>query len=129
MKKPVLIMAAAAALALLGASTLDCLAVEKEKPETIKDVMKLAHKGEHSLSKKVSQGKASDAEIKQLLGYYKLMATQKPPRGTEESWKEKTSALVHSTEALSRHEAGAIDQFKEAVNCKACHSVHKPEKK
>jgi len=129
MKKSICLIAAAAALALPSSIILKTHAVEAQKPENTKEVMKLAHKGEDSISKRVSQGKGTNEEIKLLLSYYKVMEKDEPPRGSKESWHEKTTALVKAAESLSRHEPGAVQKYKEAVNCKACHSEHKPEKK
>jgi hypothetical protein len=123
------ILAVAVAAATTGILNFHANAIEAHKAENTKDVMKLAHKGEDSISKRVSEGKGTDEEIKLLLSYYKLMAREEPPRGSKESWHEKTAALVKATEALSNHQAGAVQMYKEAVNCKACHSQHKPEKK
>jgi hypothetical protein len=95
----------------------------------IKQVMKTYHKapkGVDPVCKKASDGKASSAEIKSLLAAYKTLATAKPPRGDESSWKGKTTALVAATEAMQKGTPDGVARYKEAVNCKACHSVHKP---
>ncbi|MEX2176916.1 MAG: hypothetical protein WD872_21290, partial [Pirellulaceae bacterium] len=66
---------------------------EDAKPKhTIKDVMKLAHKG--GLMKKVVEGKASDEEKTKLVELYVALAGNKPPKGDEAAWKEKTDAVV-----------------------------------
>ncbi len=43
------------------------------------------------------------------------------------SWKEKTSKLLTAAQSLEKGEADAANKYKEALNCKACHSVHKPD--
>ena len=53
------------------------------------------------------------------------MATQKPAKGDEASWKTKTAALVSAAKDLVEKKAGAADALKKASDCKACHSVHK----
>ena len=94
----------------------------EEKPKyTIKQVMKTAHKG--GLLKKVSEGKASDEEKKQLVELYEAMAALKPPKGEESSWKEKTTALVEA--AKEAQEGKGVEKLKAAADCKACHSGHK----
>ena len=37
------------------------------------------------------------------------------------------NSLVAAAQSLQKGEAGATAKYKDAVNCKACHSVHKPE--
>lgn len=101
-----------------------------EEKDPIQEVMKTCHKapkGVDPVCKKAVDGKASPAEVKQLVAGYKILATAKPPKGDEASWKEKTSKLLAAAQAL---ESGAPDgaaRYKEAVNCKACHTVHKPD--
>lgn len=90
---------------------------------TIKDVMKSAMKG--GLNKTVAQGKASDAQKKELLELYKALHEAKPPKGEEKSWDEKTHALLDAAQAAVDGKADAGDQLKKAANCKACHDVHK----
>ncbi|MCS6850266.1 MAG: hypothetical protein NZ700_03735, partial [Gemmataceae bacterium] len=58
----------------------------------IKTVMEKAHKS--GLLKKVTSGKASDAEKKELCELYVALAANKPPRGDVASWKSKTEAIV-----------------------------------
>jgi hypothetical protein len=109
-------------------STVRTLAADSDDGP-IKEVMKTYHKapkGVDPVCKKASDGKASSAEIKNLLVAYKTLATAKPPKGDESSWKEKTTALVAATEAMQKGTADGVARYKEAVNCKACHSVHKP---
>jgi hypothetical protein len=93
---------------------------------TTKEIMKKAHKGDNALVKKVQKGEASKEEIKQLLDWYKIMATEEPPKGELASWKEKCAALVSATEKLSK-DASALPEFKKAVSCKSCHMAHKPD--
>lgn len=92
---------------------------EDEKPKyTIKDVMKTAHKA-GTLKDKVVNGTATDEEKKLLIAMYEAMATSKPPKGAEASWKEKTAALLVAAKE------GDVDKLKAASNCMACHREHK----
>ncbi|HAV63701.1 MAG TPA: hypothetical protein DCY13_15210 [Verrucomicrobiales bacterium] len=100
---------------------------EKKNPKDIHDVMEWTHKGRESMVAKVRDGNGTAAEIETLLRYYKFMATQKPPQGDEAAWKERTAALVAATEKLAKKSPDAIENYKKAVNCKACHDVHKPK--
>lgn len=85
---------------------------------TISDVMKTAMKG--GLCAKVAGGKASDAEKAQLVELFTALAANKPPKGDEASWKEKTGAL------LTAAKAGDGAALKKAANCGGCHGAHKP---
>ena len=113
------VLAALAALGLLAGA-----AAQEKAPKSIKDVMK-SHKGKESLVAKVTAGNGSDAENKTVLGLYEALATFKPPKGDEGSWKEKTTALVSAAKELVEKKDGAAAKLKAAANCKACHDIHK----
>jgi hypothetical protein len=98
----------------------------------IKKAMACAHKapqGEKKICEKIVGGTASDTEVKAALDAYKAMADCKPPRGDEAAFKEKVAKLIGATEDVLAKKSGAADSYKAAVNCKACHSEHKPEDK
>ena len=101
---------------------------QADKPKSIKDVMNGAHKGNDSLVKKVNGGKGSADDHKKLLEYWEYLATQKPPKGDEKSWKDKTEALVAAAKDLVDKKDGALEKVKTASTCKACHDVHRPAK-
>jgi hypothetical protein len=102
-------------------------------PKSIKDVMTEAHKapekGKPPLCGKASNGLASRDELKLMISLYEDMAKQKPPVGEEEAFKKKSDALVIATKKLAEDptDKEAIAGYKKAVNCAACHSVHKPK--
>ena len=102
--------------------SLTSTAQEKAKV-TIKDVMKTAHKG--GLMAKVAKGEASADEKKQLVELYTALAADKPPKGDEASWKEKTSNLLAAAKEAAEGKEGAGEKLRAAANCMACHSVHK----
>lgn len=115
-----------ATCALLGTTQ----AADSSDNDPIKVAMKTYHKapkGVDPVCKKAVDGQATPAQIKELVAAYKSMAAAKPPKGDQASWKEKTSKLVAAAMALEKGSPGAAEQYKEAVNCKACHSVHKPD--
>ena len=100
------------------------------KDDPIKQVMKIYHKapkGVDPICKKASDGKASPTELKNLVAAYRSMAKAKPPKGDDASWKEKCARLLSAAEALAGGAPDGAAKYKEAVNCKACHSVHKPD--
>jgi len=108
----------ALAVLVVGAAT------PQDAPKSMKDMMAM-HKGNDSLLNKVTSGKGTDEDHKKLLVAYEWLATQKPSKGDEASWKAKTAALVSAAKDLVDKKAGAADALKKASDCKACHSVHK----
>jgi hypothetical protein len=97
----------------------------EEKPEyTTKQVMKEAHKD--GLLKKVTGGEASDEEKGKLLVLYKALLANDPPKGSKDEWKTRSEAIVVATEALIADKDGSSEKLTAAVNCKACHTPHKP---
>jgi hypothetical protein len=95
-------------------------ATQAQPKYTTKEVMKNAH-GKGKLRDKVSGGSATDEEKRQLVEYYEALAANRPPRGDDASWKEKTAALV---KAAKDAQAGNADALK-MVNCMGCHQAHK----
>ncbi len=128
MKKHITLTACLAAMLAGGALVWQMNAAEAKDP--IKEVMKIYHKapkGVDPICKKAGDGKATPAELKNLVAAYGTMAKAKPSKGDEASWKEKTSKLLAAAQALQSGAPDGAALFKEAVNCKACHSVHKPD--
>jgi hypothetical protein len=121
MKKAIPVVVGLAICALIGVSAASSVSAP---PGTIKDVMAL-HKGNDSLLKKITDGKGTDEDHKKLLEAYEAMATMKPPKGDEASWKMKNEALIAAAKELVEKKAGAVDKLKAASNCKGCHSAHK----
>jgi hypothetical protein len=100
----------------------------QDKPQfTVKEVMQALHKGDDALSKKVSKGEGTPADFNKLVLYYTALPLNTAPKGDATSWKEKSTALLVAAQALETGKPGALDQYKAAVNCNACHSVHKPD--
>lgn len=122
------IAAGAATLLTISALVWQVNAADADGP--IKQVMKAYHKapkGVDPVSKKASDGKASPTELKNMVAAYRTMAKAKPPKGDDASWKEKCDKLLAGTEALASGAPDGLAKYKEAVNCKACHSAHKPD--
>lgn len=118
----------AVVVAALALATFCLAAADDDGP--IKKVMQTYHKapkGTDTVAKKASDGKASPEEIKNLAAAYKTLITAKPPKGDEASWKEKTTKLHTAALGLQKADASAVEKFKEAVNCKVCHSAHRGE--
>jgi hypothetical protein len=107
------------------ALTVVTTAEEAAKPKyTIKQVMKAGH-AKGALKDKVAEGKATDEEKVALIAYYEALAANKPKKGSDESWKEKTTALVAAAKEAAEGKEGAGEKLKTASNCAACHKEHK----
>lgn len=101
-----------------------------EEDNAIKLAMKFAHKapkGEKKLSEKIVEGTAAEADVKKTLDLYKAMLDVKPPEGDQAAFKDKTAKLITATEEVLAKKPDAGAHYKEAANCKACHSDHKPK--
>ena len=96
---------------------------EADKKVAIKEVMKVAMKG--GLTKKVASGKATEEEKKKLAGLFAALHENKPPKGEEESWKQKTEALVNAANDVLAGKEGAGEKLSAAADCMACHKAHK----
>ena len=90
---------------------------------SIKDVMQACMKG--GLCKKVASGEASAEDKAKLVEMFEALAADKPPKGDDASWKEKTAALVAAAKDCAAGKDGAGAALGKAANCMGCHSVHK----
>jgi len=98
---------------------------ETAKPKyTIKQVMQKGQ-GKKGLYQKVVDGTASSDDKTQLVEMFVSMSVQTPKKGTPESWKEKTTALVDAAKAVAKGDTGAMETLKQANNCNACHKSHR----
>lgn len=118
---------AAFGLVAITTSTLVSQAADKKPKYSVEQIMEAINKGDDNVCKRVSQGKASKEDIAKLVEYYKELPANKPPKGDQKSWDEKTAALVKAVEGLKAGAPDALTKFKEAVNCKACHTAHRPD--
>ena len=78
---------------------------QDDKKATIKEVMQVAMKG--GLCKKVAKGEASAEEKKKLAGLFAALHENKPPKGEQASWDEKTKALVDAANDVLAGKEGA----------------------
>lgn len=124
------VVAGVAAL-FLGVLVTSDYAADAKSPikETMQKYHKAPGKDVDPITKKAQAGAASKDEIKGMLASYTAMSKVKPPQGEDKSWADKTAALVAAAAALDKGEAGAVDKYKAAVNCKSCHDVHRPAAK
>lgn len=105
----------------------DAAKQEPAKPKfTAKEVMQKAHQGNNSLFRKVTGGTGTAEDKKQLVEYYTALASNKQPKGDDDSWKTKTTALLKAAEAVDKGDKDGIDLLKKAGDCKSCHDIHRP---
>ena len=114
-----------AVFALVCSVALGLSAADDKKKVTTKVVMKKAMKS--NLHRKAATGKASEAEVKELVALFEALAANKAPKGEAESWKKKTAALLEAAKGVAAGKADAGKALAKSANCKACHSVHKPK--
>ena len=98
---------------------------EAPKQMTIADIMKSIHEGKSSKAVLAPQGKLSDDDLNQMLELYGLMAAMTPPKGDKEHFQQLTHSLITATKGLLAKTPGADDEFKQAADCKSCHSQHR----
>jgi hypothetical protein len=94
-----------------------------QEKTSIKEVMKVAMKG--GLCAKVAKGEANEEEKKKLAGLFAALHENKPPKGEQTSWDEKTNALVAAANDVLAGKEGSGEKLRAAANCMACHSAHK----
>lgn len=124
MRKSILTVAGAA---LLTAGFLTLHAADKPK-HSIKEVMEQGFKGKTSPAARVGKGEGTKDDFKLLADLTRNLPLNTPEMGDAKAWKTKATALAAAAKALADGKAGALEQWKEAANCKACHTDHKPEK-
>jgi len=87
-----------------------------------------ALKGSDSVAGRIREGNATPDDIRLMVELTRQLALNSPPKGELASWTAKTVALRDATKNLADHKPGALEIWKDAANCKACHSLHKPDK-
>jgi hypothetical protein len=94
-----------------------------KKPLTIDDIMRYAMT--RHLVKKVAKKQATPKEQERLVELFKALSKLEPPKGSPESWEEKTAALVVAAEDIIAGKPSHQALMK-AANCAACHKAHRP---
>lgn len=105
----------------------EAVAAEAEAPPamSISTIMKSIHEGKNSKAILAPEGKLSDDDLNQMLELYTLMAAMRPPKGEPEHFQELTRNLIAATKGLLAKTPGADDDYRQAADCKACHSQHR----
>jgi hypothetical protein len=120
------IVAAALGVSLVGGSAA-YRAADKDNLD-IETIMQKAHTPvAKSLFKAVVSGGANQEQKEKLLKLYSDLGKNKPPKGDEEDWKKRTDAIVKAAKDVVDDKEGSLKELKTAVNCKACHDLHKAD--
>ena len=106
-------------------------AADNDQPKyKIKMIMAKAHKGgPNSLRNKVLAGKASKDDLNMLVELYEELGKNTPPKGSKESWKQKTEAVLAAAKKVKADptDKDALKALSKATTCTACHDVHREE--
>jgi hypothetical protein len=101
------------------------LSADDTKPKyTIEEIMKKTHQ-KPNLAKKLMMGQLTDAEKTTLIENYEELGKNKPPKGDAADWAKRTSDLLAAAKAAVNGGPEDRAAFKKAVNCTACHNLHK----
>lgn len=100
-----------------------------ENHEIIEKVMKEGLKGDESPFGKIKEGTATAEDYSTLYELSRTLRGTEAPVGEQEGYDAKVEALITATGALAYagESPERIAAVKEASNCKACHSEHKPD--
>ncbi len=122
MKKSILLFTTAALFSFAAFTVAD------DHSEVISKVMKEGFKGDDSLMNQATKGKTSPKQTKELAALVKKLHGTKAPEGDQSDYEEKIAELIAAMDAVAGGDTGAdaVGRLKEAANCKACHSKHKP---
>lgn len=93
---------------------------------SIKDVMKMAHKGDPSLYKKVVNGDGNKDDKDTLVTLYAALAADHPKVNDDDDWKMRTQAMLAAAKDVQADKPGAADALKKAAACGDCHKNHRP---
>ena len=105
------------------ALVMDSTNMAQEKKIETKDVMKKAMKG--GLAKKVGEGKASDAEKKELVELFVALAANVPAKGNADNWKNQTKVLLDAAKKSASGDADGQKALITATSGAACMACHK----
>lgn len=98
---------------------------EAPKQMTVADIMRSIHEGKSSKAVLAPQGKLSDDDLNQMLELYELMAGMTPPQGDKAHFQSLAKNLAAATKGLLAKTPGADEEFKQAVDCRSCHTQHR----
>ncbi len=108
-----------------------------EKPESIGDIMKKAHKGATAFKTVITKNlkdkdfDAAGNTMKAWSTIAKHLGEFEPPKGSKESWKKMTTKYADNVKALAKavddKNLSAANKALKAINgsCGSCHKAHK----
>jgi parvulin-like peptidyl-prolyl isomerase len=102
-------------------------AEDKTPKYTVEEIMKAVFKGDDSIAKKAGKGEASKADLAKLEDYVASLPLNDAPQGDSADWKKKTTAVAEAVTALKTGKPDALARYNLAVDCKACHSIYRPQ--
>ena len=118
------LLSAAAAVALIAAGC----ATSKPKPTiTIEDIMKEGFKGTNSIAAHIGKNMATEGEKMRMVVLTQQLALNAPPKGDLADWTARTTQLNQAAVAVESNLPGSLESWRAAVDCKACHTAHKPD--
>lgn len=123
MQKRILVSVAVAVAAVVSG----CSTFSSKPKYTTEQIMEQGFKGKESPAARVGRGEGTAADFKLLAELTASLPLNAPPKGDAASWKEKSTALAKAGKDLAAGKVGALEAWKAASNCKACHSAHKPD--
>ena len=126
MKYSTRVLTISLAAAVLAPGLFGVVSAQSKPKYTIKTIMKNGLKG--GLAKKVVSGEATAKEKIQLLDYAIALYETKPKKGDPASWTRLTGDLVTAAAKVAIDPKAGTEALGKAVNCKACHNVHKYDK-
>jgi hypothetical protein len=102
---------------------------------TTSEIMKKGHDKTDGLITKI-KASAKDAKwddakkaADELKGFGEVLGKNKPPKGSDESWKTLTDKYKTNTAAaaaaVEKKDAAAVNKALGGINCAECHKVHK----
>ncbi|MBN8246877.1 MAG: hypothetical protein J0L84_05470 [Verrucomicrobia bacterium] len=114
--------------AVIAAALTGCSTFSNTKPAlTTEQIMEEGFKGKTSLAARLSENTASDADKQRMVYLTQQLALNKPSKGDLGSWQEKTAKMNRAALALADKLPDSIELWRAASDCKACHSIHKPD--
>ena len=121
-------------VALFALALLVPAAVADENHEIIEKVMKEGLKNPKDGAgpmKNLLEGSLSKDDTKALVELVKTLSGTKAPTGDQSDFDKKVEEMIEALGVVADGDTSekAITRLKDAQNCKACHSDHKPKKK
>lgn len=90
---------------------------------TIAQVMQEAH--DNKLYRSLFKTPVDSAVAERLTLLYASLPLQTPPEGEDESWQQRSTALVTAAQMVIDGDPKGAAAIRKAVNCNSCHSRHK----